>query len=44
MSKENKYINILTIKILGISFEFSIGNPLYFINEFRKEVEDEQYR
>ena len=40
MNKDNnnKYLNILTIKILSIEFSISIGNPVYYVCEFKEKV------
>lgn len=38
MEMENKYpryINILTIIILDFEFSFKVGNPLWFVQEFK---------
>ena len=32
-----KYINIFSIYIFGLSFSISIGNPMWFIQEYRKQ-------
>ena len=31
----NKYLNIITIKILNITLSFQIGNPLWYIHEYK---------
>lgn len=35
-NKYPRYINILTIRILDFEFSYKMGNPLWFIEEFRK--------
>lgn len=33
---QQRYITIFKLSIFGITISFSIGNPLWFINEFKK--------
>lgn len=45
MNKYQRYINIITIEILTFSISFKIGNPMWFIEEFknlkRKDVNND---
>ena len=35
MNKHERYINIITIRILDFEFSFKLGNPMWFIQEFK---------
>lgn len=37
---QNKYITVFAITILGISVSIKLGNPLYYINQFKKGSDD----
>ena len=43
-NKHPRWINLLCIKILGFEFNINIGNPLWFIKEFKDIYEDDRYR
>lgn len=32
----NRYINIISISIFNFTLTLSIGNPMWFVNEFKK--------
>lgn len=40
MNKHQRYINILSIKIFDISFSLGIGNPMWFVEEFKNLKEN----
>ncbi|MDE6947582.1 MAG: hypothetical protein K2P14_10415 [Anaeroplasmataceae bacterium] len=36
MNKQKRYIKVFGIELFGFSFEFELGNLLWFVEEFRR--------
>lgn len=34
-NKHPRYVNVLTIIIFNLEFSFKIGNPMWFVHEFK---------
>lgn len=42
MNKYPRYITVFSITILGMTLSYQIGNPLWFIQEFKNIREEEK--
>ena len=42
MNKYSRYITVFSITIFGMTLSYRIGNPLWFIQEFKNIREEEK--